>query len=102
MKNKIFQTVTALRDKADKKVIAVSLGVGSALGSAVPVFADETGTSVLDASIKTAISKGANDLLATVTDVIGLTIPVTIVAIATVAGCRFALKQVKGVLAHAS
>ena len=38
MKNKIFQTVTALRDKADKKVIAVSLGVGSALGSAVPVF----------------------------------------------------------------
>ena len=57
MKNKIYEAVSNVRDMCDKKVIACSLGIGSAVGTALPVFAaDATGTSALSATVKSAIS----------------------------------------------
>lgn len=103
MKNKIYEAVLNVRDKCDKKVIACSLGIGSAVGTALPVFAsDSAGTSALSTSVKSAISSGAQDLLATVVDVIGITIPVTITAVGICVGAKFAIKQLKGAISKAS
>lgn len=104
MKREVCNVLTNVKNAVDKKVIACSLAVGSVVGSALPVFAEEagSGTSTLDATVTSAISSGAQDLLATVTNVIGITIPVTITAIGIVVGAKFALKQIKGVMSKAS
>lgn len=101
--NKIYEVVSNVCDKADKKLIALSLGVGSAVGSTLPVLAAEgDGTSMLDATVKSAVSSGAKGLLATVSDVMVIVIPVTISAIGLVVGAKFAIKQLKGAISKAS
>lgn len=61
-----------------------------------------TGTSVISDAMKTALEQGFQNLLATVNDVMGISVPVAITAIALVAGISFGLKQLKGVLSKAS
>ena len=59
-------------------------------------------TSVLDETTKAAISQGFNQLSATVTDVIGIAIPVSVSIIALTAGVKYALKKVRGVISNAA
>ena len=65
-------------------------------------MAASTGTSLITESIKTAIESGLANMSATVSDVILITIPVTIGIIALTAGVKFALKKVKGVISSAA
>ncbi len=66
------------------------------------ILAASTGTSLITDSIKTAIESGLANMSATVSDVILLTIPVTVGIIALTAGVSFALKKVKGVMSQAA
>lgn len=66
------------------------------------MLATVTGTSVITDGMKTALEQGFQNLLATVTDVMGISVPVAITCIALVAGISFGLKQLKGVLYKAS
>lgn len=63
---------------------------------------EASGTSVLTESLKTAITTGINNLQATVTDVIGITIAASVAVIALTAGVNYALKKIRGVIAKAS
>lgn len=64
--------------------------------------ADYVGVSVLDNTIKTAVSNGVADLMATVTDAIGITTPTIIAAIALTGGVAFVISKVRSVLSWAS
>lgn len=64
--------------------------------------ADYVGQSVLDTTIKTAVSNGVADLMATVTDAVGLTTPTIIAAIALTGGVTFVIMKVRSVLSWAS
>ena len=66
------------------------------------MVAAASGTSVITEAMKTTLTTGFADLQATVTDVMGISVPVAVVCIALVAGISFALKQLKGVLSQAS
>lgn len=95
--------VVKARANASKFAIGASMVATTALTTAVPTLAAESGgTSVIDTTLKSAITTGANNLLATVSDVVAVTVPVTITAVGIVIGCRFALKQLKSVLSTAS
>lgn len=87
---------------ASKVAVGASVVATTALTTAAPAFAADAGTSVIDTTLKSAITTGANNLLATVSDVVAVTVPVTITAVGIVIGCRFALKQLKSVLSTAS
>lgn len=64
--------------------------------------ADYVGQSVLTDTIKTAVSNGVADLMATVTDAVGLTTPTIIGAIALTGGVAFVISKVRSVLSWAS
>lgn len=61
-----------------------------------------TGTSVLNATMKTAVETGINDLVATVDDVLLITVPAIIGVIALSAGVNFAMSKVRGITSWAS
>lgn len=58
--------------------------------------------SVLDEAMKTTLSNGFASLQATVTDVVGIAVPVAVGIIALTAGVHYALKKVRGVLSYAA
>lgn len=62
----------------------------------------EGATSALDTATKAAIEGGFGTLQATVTDVIGVAVPVAVGVIALTAGVHYALKKVRGVLSYAA
>ena len=100
--SKLKDLAIMARTHASKVAVGASVVASTALTTAVPALAADGGTSVIDATLKSAITTGANNLLATVSDVVAITVPVTITAVGIVIGCRFALKQLKSVLSAAS
>lgn len=64
--------------------------------------ADYVGQSVLTGDIKTAVANGVADLMATVTDAVGITTPTIIAAIALTGGVAFVISKVRSVLSWAS
>lgn len=60
------------------------------------------GRSVLTEAIKTQVSNGIADMTATVTELVGLSVPAAIVVGGLTAGVKYAIKTVKGVIANAS
>ena len=58
--------------------------------------------SVITDAIKTQVVNGIADMQATVTELVGLSIPATIVVVGLTAGVKYAIKTVKGVIANAS
>lgn len=68
----------------------------------VAVLASAAPSSALNETMKAAITAGFNTLQATVTDVVGIAVPVAVGIIALTAGVHYALKKVRGVLSYAA
>lgn len=60
------------------------------------------GVSVLTEAVRNSVSNGMLDLQATVTDVVGLAVPVVIGVIALTAGVNFAIGKVRSIASWAS
>lgn len=60
------------------------------------------GTSVLEGTTRTVVQQGLADAGATVTDVVGIAVPVVIAAVLLTAAVNYAIKKVKGVLSKAA
>lgn len=68
----------------------------------VVAVASGTAQGVLNESVLQAVTQGFSSLEATVTQVIGISVPVSVSVIALTGGVRYALKKVRGVISSAA
>ena len=66
------------------------------------ILASGAAQGVLTESVLQAVTSGFDSLQATVTQVIGISVPASVAIIALTGGVRYALKKVRGVISSAA